>query len=102
MHLTADASGRAQAFGDLRTLYTGSKHRGLLLVAYFDLRAAVSALTTLQGTLIKTTPISIRYAPARPTAGGQDSGVNQVRYQAVAAVPIVWSVGSSSSCVAWV
>lgn len=66
-----------QAFGDLRGLYTGSKHRGLLVVTYFDLRAAISAYSTLQGTLMNNLPISLRYAA--PKDAGQDSGVNQVR-----------------------
>ena len=65
-----------QAFGDVRGMYTGAKPRGLVVVAYFDVRAAISARDTLQGTLIKTTPIDIEYSHFRDAAG--DKNVNQV------------------------
>jgi len=80
-NLASDASDEElrnifQAFGDLRAIYTGAKHRGLLRVSYYDLRAAVSALNTLQGTLVSHKPISLCYAAAKPTSG-HDSNVQQ-------------------------
>ena len=39
-----------QAFGEIRSLYTGCKQRGLVTVNYFDLRAACLALHSLAGT----------------------------------------------------
>lgn len=44
------------------------------MVTYYDLRAAVSAMTTLQGTLVRNTPIEIHYSAHKT----QDRGVNQV------------------------
>lgn len=64
-------------FGDVRALYTGAKHRGVLLVCYYDLRAAVSAVSTLQGTLVCNQPINISFAAAKPTIS-HDSNIHQV------------------------
>lgn len=68
-----------QAFGEVRTLYTSLRMRGLVLVVYYDLRAAVSALGTLQGTLVRNQPLEIHYYRGLLKQGLQESGVNQVR-----------------------
>ena len=67
-----------QAFGEVRTLYTALRSHGLVLVVYFDLRASMAALRTLQGTLVRTQPLEIHYYRAPPKQGVQESGVNQV------------------------
>ena len=36
------------AFGQIRTLYTACKHRGFVMVSYFDIRAARNAMRALQ------------------------------------------------------
>mmetsp|Transcript_20587 Transcript_20587/g.45080 ORF Transcript_20587/g.45080 Transcript_20587/m.45080 type:complete len:978 (-) Transcript_20587:2385-5318(-) len=65
-----------QSFGDVRTLFTSSKHRGLVVVSYYDVRAAVSAKNTLQGTLVRGLPLEIHFSA--PKQGTQDVvGLNQ-------------------------
>lgn len=72
---------RAQAFGDVRNLHSGLKPRGVVVVSYYDLRAAANAAATLHGTLIQGLPISVSASDARAEggAGSKDASVNQVR-----------------------
>ncbi len=58
---------------------TALKPRGLVMVTYYDLRAAQLARGTLQGTLVRSQPLEIHFYNPAPKAGAQDSGVNQVR-----------------------
>lgn len=38
-----------QLFGDVRQVYAACKHRGFILVTYYDLRAAMAAKNALHG-----------------------------------------------------
>ena len=58
-------------------MHTASKQRGLVVVSYYDLRAAVAALGTLQGTLVCNRPLEIHFSNVKPSS--QDVGINQVR-----------------------
>eukprot|EP00798_Chlamydomonas_sp_ICE-L_P003925 gene3925-14001_t len=60
------------SFGDIRSMYTARKLQGLILVSYFDLRAAIAVHTTLQGTLIFDQELNISYLP--PTRTSQEFG----------------------------
>eukprot|EP00798_Chlamydomonas_sp_ICE-L_P021946 gene21946-28992_t len=51
-----------QSFGDVRTLPQTTSQRGMVLVSYYDLRAAIAACSTLQGTLVSNLPLDIKYA----------------------------------------
>jgi hypothetical protein len=64
-----------QAFGDVRHLHSALKPRGVIVVTYFDLRAATNAVATLNGTLIQNAPISVCCADASEKDPGN---VNQV------------------------
>jgi len=64
-----------QAFGDVRHLHSTLKPRGVIVVTYFDLRAATNAVSTLDGTLIQGIPISVACAGAHDKELGH---VNQV------------------------
>ncbi len=66
-----------QAFGDVQGLHTASKQLGIVVVAYYDLRAAVSAQNTLQGTLINKITIDVQFAPPARSAAGWP--IHQVR-----------------------
>eukprot|EP00200_Dunaliella_tertiolecta_P008782 CAMPEP_0202379582 /NCGR_PEP_ID=MMETSP1127-20130417/24812_1 /ASSEMBLY_ACC=CAM_ASM_000462 /TAXON_ID=3047 /ORGANISM="Dunaliella tertiolecta, Strain CCMP1320" /LENGTH=679 /DNA_ID=CAMNT_0048978121 /DNA_START=216 /DNA_END=2251 /DNA_ORIENTATION=- len=63
-----------QAFGDVRHLHSALKPQGVIVVTYFDLRAATNAVSTLNGTLIQGIPISVACADAREKDPGN---VNQ-------------------------
>jgi hypothetical protein len=63
------------AHGDLRTLYTAAKSCGLVIVGYFDLRAAVAATTALQGFLLAGRPLEVAYSAPKK---GETNQINQV------------------------
>ncbi len=51
----------SQAFGEIRSLYTACKQRGLVTVNYFDLRAACLALHSLAGTALGDATLDVQY-----------------------------------------
>eukprot|EP00798_Chlamydomonas_sp_ICE-L_P021450 gene21450-28420_t len=64
-----------KSFGELRTLYTAKLHMGLIVVSYYDIRAATGAKKTLQGTLVSNCPIDVQFIA--PHSGTQELDVNQ-------------------------
>eukprot|EP00879_Flechtneria_rotunda_P026968 GHRR01028820.1.p1 GENE.GHRR01028820.1~~GHRR01028820.1.p1 ORF type:complete len:256 (+),score=109.74 GHRR01028820.1:1149-1916(+) len=64
------------AHGDLRTLYTASKHRGLVIIGYYDLRSAMSAAQALSGYVLAGRPLEVTYSAPKK---GEVNQVNQVR-----------------------
>ncbi|KAG2434774.1 hypothetical protein HXX76_007659 [Chlamydomonas incerta] len=50
-----------KVFGDVRHMYTVSKHRGFIMVTYFDLRAAARAQAALHGAPITSLPLDIHF-----------------------------------------
>lgn len=54
-----------QAYGEIRLLYSASKHRGLVIIAYYDIRAAVLALHAVQGRQFKGSTLDVSFSPHR-------------------------------------
>eukprot|EP00198_Chlamydomonas_reinhardtii_P010741 XP_001700078.1 RNA-binding protein [Chlamydomonas reinhardtii] len=50
-----------KVFGDVRHMYMVSKHRGFIMVTYFDLRAAARAQAALHGAPITSLPLDIHF-----------------------------------------
>jgi RNA recognition motif-containing protein len=63
------------AHGDLRMLYTAAKACGLVIVGFFDLRAAVAATTALQGFLLAGRQLEVAYSAPKK---GEVNQINQV------------------------
>jgi len=51
-----------QQYGDIRTLYTACKHRGFVMISYYDLRAAQNAMKALQSRSLSSRKLDIRYS----------------------------------------
>lgn len=66
------------AHGDLRMLYTAAKACGLVIVGFFDLRAAIAAMTALQGFLLCGRPLEVAYSALKK---GEANQINQVGVQ---------------------
>lgn len=64
-----------QVFGDIRHIYSACKHRGFIMVTYFDLRSAIRAQTTLNGTVLCGVPLEVHFSAPK----GDSSASNQVR-----------------------
>ncbi len=65
-----------QVFGDVRHIYTVSKHRGIVMVSYFDLRSAARAQASLNGVPINGNPLEVQFCTPKG-----DPTVNQVGLQ---------------------
>jgi RNA recognition motif-containing protein len=51
-----------QQYGDIRTLYTACKHRGFVMISYYDIRAARNAMSALQNKPLKHRNLDIHYS----------------------------------------
>lgn len=54
--------GSWQQYGDIRTLYTACKHRGFVMVSYYDIRASRAAMRALQSKLLKGRKLDIHFS----------------------------------------
>lgn len=63
------------AFGEIRNLYTACKHRGFVMVSYYDIRAARNAMRALQGRPLRRRKLDIHYSI--PKDNPSDKDVNQ-------------------------
>ncbi|CAA0836958.1 Protein MEI2-like 1 [Striga hermonthica] len=64
-----------EQFGDIRTLYTACKHRGFVIVSYYDLRAARNAMKALQNKPLRRRKIDIHFSI--PKENPSDRDINQ-------------------------
>ncbi|KAF5796666.1 putative RNA recognition motif domain, nucleotide-binding alpha-beta plait domain superfamily [Helianthus annuus] len=48
--------------GDIRTLYTACKHRGFVMISYYDIRAARTAMRVLQNKPLRRRKLDIHYS----------------------------------------
>ncbi|KAM7272912.1 hypothetical protein ACFE04_027576 [Oxalis oulophora] len=64
-----------QHFGEIRTLYTAGKIRGFVMIAYYDIRAARNAVTTLQRKPLRDLELDIHYS--NPKENPSEKDVNE-------------------------
>eukprot|EP00004_Rigifila_ramosa_P024663 TRINITY_DN721_c0_g1_i1.p1 TRINITY_DN721_c0_g1~~TRINITY_DN721_c0_g1_i1.p1 ORF type:complete len:752 (+),score=107.44 TRINITY_DN721_c0_g1_i1:330-2258(+) len=65
-----------EQFGEIRTMYTACKHRGFVMISYFDIRNAKTAMRMLQGKQIRRRKIDIHYSIPKdhPSERDQNQG----------------------------
>ena len=51
-----------QAFGEINSVYTACKHRGFVVISYFDIRAATLANHTLQGQALQGHALEVHFS----------------------------------------
>ena len=51
-----------QQYGDIRTLYTACKHRGFVMISYYDIRAARTAMRALQNKPLRRRKLDIHFS----------------------------------------
>jgi len=56
-----------QQYGDIRTTYTACKHRGFVMISYYDLRAAQNAMKALQNRSLRSRKLDIHYSIPKVT-----------------------------------
>ena len=63
-----------EKYGDIRTIYTDCKHRGFVVISYYDLRAAQNAMKTLQNMSLNSRKLDIHYSNPKGNASEKDIG----------------------------
>ncbi|KAL5717326.1 hypothetical protein ACHQM5_010350 [Ranunculus cassubicifolius] len=64
-----------EQYGDIRTLYTACKHRGFVMISYYDLRAARNAMRALQNKPLRRRKLDIHFSIPKDNPSERD--VNQ-------------------------
>ncbi|CAN0853762.1 Protein MEI2-like 5 [Linum grandiflorum] len=64
-----------EQYGDVRTLYTACKHRGFVMISYYDIRAARTAMRALQNKPLRRRKLDIHFSI--PKDNPSDKDMNQ-------------------------
>ncbi|KAG6495791.1 hypothetical protein ZIOFF_043619 [Zingiber officinale] len=64
-----------EQFGDIRNLYTACKHRGFVMISYYDIRAARTAMRALQNKPLRRRKLDIHFSI--PKDNPSDKDMNQ-------------------------
>ncbi|KAG8648394.1 protein MEI2-like 4 isoform X1 [Manihot esculenta] len=64
-----------EQYGDIRTLYTSCKHRGFVMISYYDIRAARNAMKALQDRQLRRRKLDIHYSIPKDNPSEKD--INQ-------------------------
>ncbi|XP_077250466.1 protein MEI2-like 4 isoform X2 [Tasmannia lanceolata] len=64
-----------EQYGDIRTLYTACKHRGFVMISYYDIRAAGNAMRALQNKPLRRRKLDIHFSIPKDNPSEKD--VNQ-------------------------
>nr|XP_043623745.1 protein MEI2-like 2 [Erigeron canadensis] len=78
-----------EQYGDIRTLYTACKHRGFVMISYYDIRAARIAMRALQNKPLRRRKLDIHYSI--PKDNPSDKDINQ-------GTLVVFNLDPSVSC----
>ncbi|KAF9604876.1 hypothetical protein IFM89_011158, partial [Coptis chinensis] len=62
-------------YGDIRTLYTACKHRGFIMISYYDIRAACDAIRALQNKPLRRRNLDIHFSIPKDNPSEKD--INQ-------------------------
>ncbi|XP_020252006.1 protein MEI2-like 2 isoform X1 [Asparagus officinalis] len=64
-----------EQYGDIRTLYTACKHRGFVMISYYDIRSARTAMRALQNKPLRRRKLDIHFSI--PKDNPSDKDMNQ-------------------------
>ncbi|KAL5177883.1 Protein MEI2-like 2 [Glycine soja] len=64
-----------ELYGDIRTLYTACKHRGFVMISYYDIRAARTAMRALQNKPLRRRKLDIHFSIPKDNPSEKD--INQ-------------------------
>ncbi|GLT52570.1 hypothetical protein SLA2020_259030 [Shorea laevis] len=64
-----------EQYGDIRTVYTASKHRGFVMISYYDIRAARTAMRALQNKPLRRRKLDIHFSIPKDNPSEKD--INQ-------------------------
>ncbi|KAG2265817.1 hypothetical protein Bca4012_076837 [Brassica carinata] len=61
-----------EQYGDIRTLYTTCKHRGFVMISYYDIRAALMAMRSLQNKPLRRRKLDIHFSIPKDNPSEKD------------------------------
>uniref|UniRef100_A0A1D1YBJ9 Protein MEI2-like 4 n=1 Tax=Anthurium amnicola TaxID=1678845 RepID=A0A1D1YBJ9_9ARAE len=64
-----------EQYGDIRTLYTACKHRGFVMISYYDIRSARNAMRALQNKPLRRRKLDIHFSIPKDNPSERD--INQ-------------------------
>ncbi|CAA0816125.1 Protein MEI2-like 5 [Striga hermonthica] len=64
-----------EQYGDIRTLYTACKHRGFVMISYYDIRSARTAMRALQSKPLRRRKLDIHFSIPKDNPSEKD--INQ-------------------------
>ncbi|WOL01772.1 hypothetical protein Cni_G10489 [Canna indica] len=64
-----------EQYGDIRTIYTACKHRGFVMISYYDIRAARNAMRALQNKPLRRRKLDIHFSIPKDNPSEKD--INQ-------------------------
>ncbi|KAL5724510.1 hypothetical protein ACHQM5_007761 [Ranunculus cassubicifolius] len=64
-----------EEYGDIRILYTACKHRGYVMISYYDIRAACAAIRSLQNKPLRRRNLDIHFSTPKDNPSEKD--INQ-------------------------
>ncbi|TVT99860.1 hypothetical protein EJB05_54747 [Eragrostis curvula] len=64
-----------EQYGEIRTLYTACKHRGFVMISYYDIRSARNAMRALQNKPLRRRKLDIHYSIPKDNPSEKD--INQ-------------------------
>ncbi|XP_044502057.1 protein MEI2-like 1 isoform X3 [Mangifera indica] len=62
-----------EQYGEIRTIYTACKHRGFVMISYYDIRAARNAMRALQNKPLRRRKLDIHYSIPKDNPSEKDS-----------------------------
>lgn len=62
-----------EQFGDIRTIYTACKHRGFVMISYYDIRASRNAMKALQNKPLRRRKLDIHYSIPKDNPSEKDA-----------------------------
>ncbi|XP_019170342.1 PREDICTED: protein MEI2-like 5 [Ipomoea nil] len=61
-----------EQYGDIRTMYTACKHRGFVMISYYDIRAARTAMRALQNKPLRRRKLDIHFSIPKDNPSEKD------------------------------
>lgn len=62
-----------EQYGDIRTLYTACKHRGFVMISYYDIRASQNAMKALQNKSLRRRKLDIHFSIPKDNPSEKDA-----------------------------
>jgi len=88
-----------EAYGPIRSMYTQCKHRGFVMISYYDIRHAKNAMRHLQSKVIRRRKLDIHYSIPKDNPSEKDQETSTHRWTIRNSQPYSKRMGPSVPCI---